>query len=231
MAVAGNHRLLLLAALVGALTLEAMPLPADRPQATWIDQIAFHVITQQETAAGEGLGQAYSRYLVQLQTVRAAVTGGNLLTVHNEMNRLIEMLGAKEGGISDSSASSLLYHVALVTPRQYLDDVARDRLRIVMDQFELPGDEASGERLHGWNVLTPRRADSGFGSIGGGTFSPIVALGVGILLVTAIGAGILLLLEVRSRYLKGRTITQTMEADGPTAGKDAEAPSQRRHAG
>jgi hypothetical protein len=173
-----NH--FFLVALICGLMFDSMLLWANGTPETWIDQITLQVLTQQKNAKRDGLEQTYSRYLEQLQNVRAVLAHGNHQAVQDEMNRLIEMLGTKEGANSDSSAITLLYSVGRVTPIQYLDDRALNHLRLIMDRFDDTANDAEADMQSGWNILAAKQAGWCLRSIGSGTFTPIVTLGIGV---------------------------------------------------
>lgn len=115
-----NHRLLL-AALVGGLALSLMPVTVEAAQGTWLDQITEQVKEHQEFAGFRGMEQAYDPYLEQLKFVRWAFTSGDEEATYVMMNKLMDMLEAKVGGIPDWSAKMLFDFCGRVTPVQYHD--------------------------------------------------------------------------------------------------------------
>lgn len=208
------HQQILVAATEVLLVLFLIPNPAESIQENWVDQIARRVRVEDNLASGERVSSGYERYLTQLQTVQQALAQGNVSDVQHEMSRLDRMVAAKEGGISDSSAQSLLFYISEVTPVEYLDETTKSHLRLVRevvtfraDAFEeLPTD--SGYT----SMVTPQTAPLGvwqFGWMGKGTFHPLLTLGAGVLFLVAVGVVVLLFVGVGGASPNGRSAIHT----------------------
>lgn len=115
-----NHRFLPVF-LAGGLTLFLM-LPAVAVSAQlsnpegWLDKLTAFVLFQK---ANEKEG-AFEPYLVQIKTMQTALreewTQGDLLRTYVEMNRLMDMLLAREGGIRPEAAKAIWEFCYQVTP-------------------------------------------------------------------------------------------------------------------
>jgi hypothetical protein len=224
------HQQVLVAAGGLWLVLFLVPNPAQSVQENWVDQIAQRVRAEFIVAGGEPASSGYERYLSQLQSVRQVLERGNVYGVQIEMSRLVRMVATKEGGLSDSSAQSLLFYISEVTPVEYLDETTKTRLRLIQEMVtfragaieEVPADSPYG------STVAPQTAPWGgwqFGWMHKGTFHPILTLGAGVLVLVAIGMIVLLLVGLggaapNSRsaiQAKDRTV-QGLEKKTPPAG-------------
>ena len=99
----------------------------------WLDAMVQAVLVEQ---AKEGAsGHPFAPYLGQLTMVRAHLINGESEAVYRAMNRFMEMLQAREEGISDEAADRLFDYCYLVTPAQY-HDVSRHLNRL--SRYQLP---------------------------------------------------------------------------------------------
>lgn len=230
----GNQQLLVVA-MTGWFALVMMPLSAGSAQENWIEQITHQVQEQQRLATQKSLDSGYERYLRQLQLIQQALTHGQVRVVQHEMGHLIGMLATKEGGIADSSALSLLYYVGEVTPVEYLDENARTHLRLIKERFndraeaiDEPPEDSS------YNTIVPPRTAlwvwGGVRWMGTGTFNPIIALGVGVLLFFAVGISVLLLAGLGLPSTNGGGPSRTKEAESDVARKQTKTAGPRQHA-
>lgn len=98
----------------------------------WLDAMVRAVLVEQaeETASGN----LFAPYLVQLTMVRAYLINGENEAVYRAMNRFMEMLQAREQGISAEAAERLFDYCYLVTPARY-HDVSRHLNRLSRYQF------------------------------------------------------------------------------------------------
>ncbi|MEW6246354.1 MAG: hypothetical protein AB1555_06550 [Nitrospirota bacterium] len=64
---------------------------------------------------------AFEPYLGQLELVRNLVRSGDRLGAYTAMNRFMDMLEAREGGISDEAAEAIWDYCYQVTPANYHD--------------------------------------------------------------------------------------------------------------
>ena len=99
----------------------------------WLDAMVQAVLVEQ---AKEGTnGTPFVSFLGQLTMVRAHLINGESEAVYRAMNRFMEMLQAREEGISDEAADRLFDYCYLVTPAQY-HDVSRHLNRL--SRYQLP---------------------------------------------------------------------------------------------
>ncbi len=93
----------------------------------WLDAMMQAVLAEQAKDGGEaGL---FSAYVAQLARVRTHLLNGESEAVYRTMNRFMEMLQARESGISEEVADRLLDYCYVVTPAQY-HDVSRHLHRL-----------------------------------------------------------------------------------------------------
>ena len=99
----------------------------------WLDAMVQAVLVEQ---AKEGTnGTPFVSFLGQLTMVRAHLINGESEAVYRAMNRFMEMLQAREEGISDEAADRLFDYCYLVTPARY-HDVSRHLNRL--SGYQLP---------------------------------------------------------------------------------------------
>ena len=99
----------------------------------WLDAMVQAVLVEQ---AKEGAsGHPFAPYLGQLTMVRGHLISGESEAVYRAMNRFMEMLQAREEGISAEAADRLFDYCYLVTPAQY-HDVSRHLNRL--SAYQLP---------------------------------------------------------------------------------------------
>lgn len=121
-----NQRLLM-AALMGGLavmTLLLTPLEGDATKATaegWIDQLTGFVVVERGLAEIAGEGGTYDPYWGQLHLVRNLYERGDRQGTYVAMNRFMDMLEAREGGISAQAADAIWDYCYQVTPPAFHD--------------------------------------------------------------------------------------------------------------
>ncbi|GAB1721292.1 MAG: hypothetical protein GDA65_01095 [Nitrospira sp. CR1.1] len=93
----------------------------------WLDAMMQAVLVEQ--AKEEGEGDRFTPYVVQLSTVRTHLRNGEGEAVYQTMNRFMEMLQAREAGISQEAADRLFDYCYVVTPARY-HDVSRHLHRL-----------------------------------------------------------------------------------------------------
>jgi hypothetical protein len=93
----------------------------------WLDAMVRAVLVEQAKEGGSG--HPFAPYLGQLTMVRAHLINGESEAVYRAMNRFMEMLQAREEGISDEAADRLFDYCYLVTPARY-HDVSRHLNRL-----------------------------------------------------------------------------------------------------
>lgn len=108
-----NHRILLAALLVGSVLL--MPLTVEAARGTWLDELTGFVMFQKEIAQ-KG---TFDPSLSQLRLVRKAFSAGDRDGTYVAMNRFMDMLEAREGGISAEAADAIWDFCYQVTPAGY----------------------------------------------------------------------------------------------------------------
>lgn len=93
----------------------------------WLDTMVQAVLAEQvKNGSEEG---SLSQYVEQLAAVRAHLLNGESEAVYRTMNRFMEMLQAREAGISAEAADRLFDYCYLVTPPRY-HDVSRHLHRL-----------------------------------------------------------------------------------------------------
>jgi hypothetical protein len=126
------------------------------------------------------------------------------------------MVATKEGGISNSSAQSLLLYIDEVTPPEYLDATTTSHLRLIREKVTFRADtieEVPAEASYSGPV-TPQStpwASWQFGWMGQGTVPSIITLGAGVLVLVAVGVIALLLVGVGGASGNGRSADQTKD--------------------
>ena len=93
----------------------------------WDETMLQAVLAEQ--AKDLGGEELFSPYVAQLVAVRAYLVNGDSEAVYRTMNRLMEMLQAREAGISAEAADRLFDYCYLVTPPRY-HDVSRHLHRL-----------------------------------------------------------------------------------------------------
>lgn len=206
------HQQVLVAA-TGVFLLLSVPVPAHSVQQGWVDQIAQRVAVEQHLPGQEPLRSGYERYLTQLHSVRQALVQGQVSGVQADMGRLVRMIATKEGGISDSTAQSLLLYIGEVTPAEYLDVTTRSHLRLVRESVAFGADtieEVAAEAGYSAPVTTHTTpwAAWQFRWMGKSSVPSIVTLGAGVLVLVAVGVIALLFVGVGGASANGRSANQ-----------------------
>ncbi|MBI4401124.1 MAG: hypothetical protein HY581_05785 [Nitrospirae bacterium] len=118
--------LLVLAGLV--LLLIPLTANADYPKARagWIEQLTGFVVVQQGIAQANGESGKFDTYLDQLALIKELFGTGDRVGTYVVMNRLMDMLEAREGGISAKAADAIWDYCYQVTPPA-LHDVKRHK--------------------------------------------------------------------------------------------------------
>ena len=101
----------------------------------WLDAMVQAVLIEQ-TKDGIEVGR-FSPYVAQLARVRAHLLNGESEAVYRAMNRFMEMLQARESGISEEAADRLFDYCYVVTPARY-HDVSRHLHRLSGHQASAP---------------------------------------------------------------------------------------------
>ena len=103
-------------------TLNPATAPGRLASGNWIDKITEYVLMQQAVTK-EG---NYQSYFTELQTAKDARERGDWAGQHEALNRFIDKLDARAGGIPDKNARAIREYTYLVEPYGY-HDLARDR--------------------------------------------------------------------------------------------------------
>ena len=101
----------------------------------WLDAMMQAVLVEQTKDGAET--SLLSPYVAQLAMVRAHLLNGESEAVYRAMNRFMEMLQARESGISAEAADRLFDYCYVVTPAQY-HDVSRHLHRLSGHQAGAP---------------------------------------------------------------------------------------------
>jgi hypothetical protein len=107
--------------LVGALAMLLMPTITTAESTPWLDDITALVADHRDLAMSEGREAVYEPFLTQLAIVRADLRAGSTEGAYEDMNRLMDMLQDKAGGIPGWSAKSIFDFCGKVTPVKYHD--------------------------------------------------------------------------------------------------------------
>lgn len=203
-----------------------IPYPAHSAQDNWVDQIVQRVRAEYNLTSPERARSGYEGYVAQLRSVQDAVERGNVAAVQAEMRHLVRMVAVKEGGLSDSSAESLLFSISEVTPGEYLDLTTRTHLRLIQDMVAFRSEVREGVPTDfSYAVTVPPKPASESAWLfewmrKWTTTNPIIALGAGMLVLVAIGVIVLILVAIGGASTNGRSANQT---EGPS-------PESSRHA-
>lgn len=101
----------------------------------WLDAMVQAVLVEQ---AKEGTsGSLFAPYFGQLAMVRTHLLNGESEAVYGTMNRFMDMLQAREAGISEAAADRLFDYCYVVTPARY-HDVSRHLHRLSRHQGGAP---------------------------------------------------------------------------------------------
>lgn len=109
--------LALTVAAILAASLLLIPRPAASQDAAWLDRLTAFVTFEDVHAASGNFGPYYE----QLSRVRAALQAGDHPRVFAAMNRLMDMLEAREGGIAPQAAEAIWTFCEQVTPAAFHD--------------------------------------------------------------------------------------------------------------
>lgn len=105
---------------VGAVML-LLPLVALATHQGWIDQLTEYVVMQKDLTKQGNL----DLYLGQLKVAREAIDRGDWVGTYRAMNKFIDMLDAREGGIPEKVARDIREKTYQMEPMS-LHDVDRD---------------------------------------------------------------------------------------------------------
>ena len=189
------------------------PYPAHSAQDNWVDQIAQRVRAEYNLTSPERPRSGYERYLPQLQSIRDDLVRGNVTAVQAGMRQLVRMVAIKEGGLSESSAESLLFYISEVTPPEYLDLTTRTHLRLIqsMMSFRAEAREEVPTDFSYALIVPPMPASESawpFEWMSKGTMNPIIILGAGMLGLVAIGVIVLLLVGIGGASSDGQSASR-----------------------
>ncbi len=127
-----STRLLVAAWRVAAAGLMLLFIPltakADYPKtgAGWIQQLAGFVVVQQGLADANGQRGEFATYIDQVTLIKELLETGDQVGTYVAMNHLMDMLEAREGGISAQAADAIWDYCYQVTPPG-LHDVKRHK--------------------------------------------------------------------------------------------------------
>jgi hypothetical protein len=213
MAQMGARRILAAATIISFALLLASNVIAG-VQDNWIEQIARHLREEKNQSHQEAFGPAYDRYLAQLQVVQQALQLRDTPAVKKELNRLIQMIAVREGGISQSSALSLIFDISEVTPPVYHDETMKSHFLLVRRLFiskaqvaEEPPIDATSHA----SIVRLRTAPVGlerYNWLGEIRFHPLFVLGAGVLILVVVGGLVLLYMGLRGSYVERKSSIQ-----------------------
>lgn len=119
------------AAVVMMFTMSGMAQAAETSRFHWLDKITDQVLNVQFNESNPDHGKM-GPYLQQLATARTALLRGNGSDVYRGMNRFMDMLQARENGISVKTSNELFDYCYEVTPASF-HDVGRHRAKFKAD--------------------------------------------------------------------------------------------------
>lgn len=192
----------LLVATTMSFALLLIPNLSEGVQGSWTEQIAHHLREEKNQSHQEELGAVYDRYLAQLEVVDQAYQVRNVPEVKKELNRLVQMIAAREGGISQSSALSLIFYISEVTPPVYHDETMKSHFRLVQRLFTSKAEESLEPPIDsGYGSAVPARTVpwglNQYGWLGEIWYHPMFILGLGVLVLVVVGSLVFLFLGLR----------------------------------
>lgn len=111
----------------------------------WIEQLRGFIEAQRSLVEGtsfqadpSGAGAMLEPYLGQLELVRNLFRNGDAKGTYVAMNRFMDMLETREGGISDGTAEAMWDYCYEVTPAKFHDQsrhIRKARPRITFDEW------------------------------------------------------------------------------------------------
>ncbi|MGE3151306.1 MAG: hypothetical protein AB7G48_01660 [Nitrospiraceae bacterium] len=120
-----NQRMWLAGLVVAILLLPASSESGTVPsQGGWLEELKGFVVAQQGAALVKGESTMFEIYLDQLHVVQRAYENGDQERTYAAMNRFMDMLESRDGGISAKAADAIWDHCYRVTPPA-LHDVKR----------------------------------------------------------------------------------------------------------
>ena len=105
--------------LLGAFLIHGVDPVTSAGEQDWLDAMVQAVLAEQ--AKEEKAGDRLTPYVAQLAAVRAHLLNGESDAVYRTMNHFMDMLQAREAGISAETADRLFDYCYLVTPARYHD--------------------------------------------------------------------------------------------------------------
>lgn len=96
------------------------------PRDGWLEELTGFVVAQQGAALVNGESTRFEIYLDQLHVVRRAYENGDQERTYAAMNRFMDMLESRDGGISAKVADAIWDYCYQVTPPA-LHDVKRHK--------------------------------------------------------------------------------------------------------
>lgn len=111
-------KMLIGAAVLAALAFVLVPTVARADSATWIDDMTAAIGYYK---GSNSYGGNWEPYLGQMTVVEALFRGGDGHATHAAMNRLMDMLEAREGGIPAKAADELYNYCNFVVPVAFHD--------------------------------------------------------------------------------------------------------------
>ena len=106
------------ALVVAIAVLALVPILAYVSHQAWLDNVAQYVSTQKDLYKGQG---NFDLYLSELQRARQAAGQGDWIDTYRTMNRFLEILDAREGGIPEKAARDIREHTYKVQPMAFHD--------------------------------------------------------------------------------------------------------------
>ncbi len=112
-----KRNILIMAVAMAALAIVLVPTPARADSGTWIDDLTSAIAYYK----GAYPDRNFDPYIGQMTVVEAVFRGGDTHATHAAMNRLMDMLEAREGGIPAKAADELYNYCNLVVPVAFHD--------------------------------------------------------------------------------------------------------------
>jgi hypothetical protein len=113
-----KRNILMIAVIAAALAFVLAPTVARADSATWIDDMTAAIGYYK---GSNSYGGNWEPYLGQMTVVEALFRGGDHHATHAAMNRLMDMLEARVGGIPARAADELYNYCNLVVPVAFHD--------------------------------------------------------------------------------------------------------------
>ncbi|WP_447987416.1 hypothetical protein [Nitrospira sp. Nam74] len=113
-------------------SINAPAAPGMLSSGNWIDKLSEYVLMQQSISKQGD----YQQYFAELRTAKDAREKGDWAGQYEALNRFIDKLDSRAGGIADKAARSIREYTYLVEPPGYHDLVRDRKIHPEVDKWE-----------------------------------------------------------------------------------------------